>query len=60
MTRYPNINAERARRGLSTAQLAKMLGVTRKLYTTGYLKVISHRVNWKKWLHFLIAPLIIF
>lgn len=30
MTRYPNINAERARRGLSTAQLAKMLGVTRK------------------------------
>ena len=30
MTRYPNINAERARRGLSTTQLAKMLGVTRK------------------------------
>lgn len=29
---YPNINAERARKGLTVDELAKMLGVSRKTY----------------------------
>lgn len=32
MTRYPNIDAERARAGLSLEQLTAALGVTRKTY----------------------------
>lgn len=31
-SKYPNIDAERARRGLTAEELAKLLGVTRKTY----------------------------
>lgn len=31
-SKYPNIDAERARRGLTVEELAKLLGVTRKTY----------------------------
>jgi len=35
---YPNIEAERARKGLSQEELAEMLGVTRKTYYNWLVK----------------------
>lgn len=32
MVKYPNIEAERARRGMSQTELAEQLGVSRKTY----------------------------